>query len=42
MFENEQSVRQKTQTIGGAYDKCLQYHDKKTRKNYKKILLPET
>jgi len=31
----------KTQTLGGACDQCLQYHEDKTRKRYEKILHPD-
>jgi hypothetical protein len=32
----------KTQTIGGACDRALQYRGKKARKNYEKTLHPKT
>ena len=31
-----------TRALGGACDECLQYHDKKARKKYEKILHPDS
>ncbi|MGC1135406.1 MAG: hypothetical protein WA941_21440 [Nitrososphaeraceae archaeon] len=40
--ELSHGIELKTRVLGGACDECLQYHDKKARKDYEKILHPET